>query len=143
METTRLNPNDSPHSIKFNISFFGNIPCGFPSPATEYIENGLNLHELVVKKPAATFFMRAVGDSMIEAGIFSNDILVIDRSIKARSGQIVAASIDGEITLKRLSYHLGKVFLVPENKKYKPIEITEEQDFQIFGVLTYNLHQHI
>lgn len=129
--------------LKSEIIFFGDIECGFPSPAADYIEKGLNLHDLVVKKPAATFFMRAKGDSMIDAGIFPNDLLVIDKSITARSGHIIVASLNGELTLKRLSFHFGKPILIPENKNYKTITISEEEDFQIFGVLTYNLHQHL
>jgi len=125
------------------IHFFGDLQCGFPSPATDYIERGLDLHNYVVKKPAATFFMRAKGDSMVDAGIYPEDILVIDRSITPLSGHIVVASLNGEFTLKRLSYHFGKPILIAENKKYKAISVNEESDFQIFGVLTFNLHQHL
>ena len=118
------------------------ITCGFPSPAAEYIENNLNLHDLIVKKPAATFFMKASGDSMIGAGIYPDDILVIDRSIKARSGHIVVAAINGEYTLKILKTHMNKVHLMPANVNHKPIIINNPDDLQIFGVLTYNLHKH-
>ncbi|MFZ3229420.1 MAG: translesion error-prone DNA polymerase V autoproteolytic subunit [Pseudobdellovibrio sp.] len=124
------------------VKHFGDIQCGFPSPATDYIEKGLNLHDFVVKKPAATFFMRAKGDSMIDAGIFPNDLLVIDRSIVAKSGHIIVASLNGEMTLKRLSYHFGNPILIAENKKFNAISILPEHDFQVFGVLTFNLHQH-
>lgn len=126
-----------------NLYFFGEIECGFPSPAQDYLEKGINLHDHVVKKPAATFFMRAKGDSMIEAGIYPNDLLVIDRSITARSGHIIVASLNGEFTLKRLSYRQGQAYLVPENKFFKPIAILPEHDFQVFGVLTHNIHQHV
>lgn len=118
------------------------IPCGFPSPATEYIENNLNLHDLMVKKPAATFFMKASGDSMIGLGIFPDDLLVIDRSIKPRSGQIVVAAVQGEYTLKVFKILDQKIFLMPANPKYKPIIIHNPDDLQIFGVLTYNIHKH-
>lgn len=124
-------------------NFMGEISCGFPSPATDYLEQGLNLHHLIVKKPAATFFMRAKGDSMINIGIYPNDILVIDRSITAKKDHIVVASLNGEFTLKRLSYDQQTPILVAENKKYSPIRITPEDDFQIFGVLTCNLHWHL
>lgn len=126
-----------------SVLFTGEIQCGFPSPALEYIEKGLNLHDYVVKKPAATFFMRAKGDSMTGAGIYPDDLLIIDRSITPTKGNIVAASIHGEMTLKRLGYQLGRPVLLPENSKYKPILITEESEFQIFGVLTFNLHKQI
>lgn len=126
-----------------SVMFTGDIQCGFPSPALEYIEKGLNLHDYVVKKPAATYFMRAKGDSMTGAGIYPDDLLIIDRSITPTKGNIVAASIHGEMTLKRLAYQFGKPVLMPENPKYKPIFITEDSDFQIFGVLTFNLHKQI
>jgi DNA polymerase V len=124
------------------IFYFGDIQCGFPSPAADYIEKGLNLHDFVVKKPAATFFMRAKGDSMIDAGIYPNDLLVIDKSIAAKSGHVVVACLNGEMTLKRLSYHFDHPILIAENKKYKALTITKEMDFQVFGVLTCNLHLH-
>lgn len=119
------------------------IPCGFPSPATEYIENNLNLHDLVVKRPAATYFMRASGDSMTGVGIYPDDVLVIDRSIKPRSGQIVVASINNEYTLKIFKILDHKIFLMPANPNYKPIIVNNPDDLQIFGVLTYNLHKHV
>ena len=127
------------------IDFFGEIPCGFPSPATDYIEKGLNLHDLVVKKPAATFFMRAKGDSMMGAGIFPNDILVIDRSIKPLNKHIIVAHINGEFTLKRLIYTANsqQPILQAENPNYKSRPILPEDEFQVFGVLTYNLHSHL
>lgn len=125
------------------VLYFGDIQCGFPSPAADYIEKGLNLHDFVVKKPAATFFMRAKGDSMINAGIYPNDLLVIDKSINAKSGHIIVASLNGELTLKRLSYHLGHPVLIAENAKYKSFKITQDMDFQVFGVLTCNLHMHL
>ncbi len=125
------------------IDYFGDIQCGFPSPASDYIEKGLNLHDLIVKKPSATYFMRAKGDSMIDAGIYPDDLLIIDRSITAQSGHIIVASLNGELTLKRLSYRFGRPILIAENKKYHAISIEPEQEFQVFGVLTYNLHKHI
>ncbi len=126
-----------------SVDFFGLIQCGFPSPATDYIEKGLNLHDHIVKKPAATFFMRAAGDSMIDAGIYPDDILVIDRSISPRSGHIIAVNLNGEITLKRLSFHFGKPHLIAENQKYKIIAVKDTDDFQVFGVLTTSIHSHI
>lgn len=124
------------------IPFFGLIPCGFPSPASDYLDNTLNLHDLVVTKPSATYFMKASGDSMIGDGIYPDDVLVIDRSVAARSGHIVVASIGGEFLLKRLQSNGGQIYLVSSNPKYKPLLITNPDDLQIFGVLTYNLHKH-
>lgn len=114
---------------------------GFPSPAADYLEDHLNIHDHLVKKPAATFFMRAKGNSMIGAGIYPGDLLIVDRSITARSGHIVVASVNGDFTLKRLMIIHGKSFLYPENSHYKPIPLHSEMDFQIFGVVTYNIHK--
>ncbi len=119
-----------------------NNTTGFPSPATDYLEHELNLHHLVVKKPAATFFMKAANDSMLGAGIFSGDILVIDRSLTASAGHIVVANLDGELIVRRLCYKQGHPYLMAENKNYPPLAIRPENDFQIFGVLTYHLHKH-
>ncbi len=125
------------------IPFFGEIPCGFPSPAADDLDHSLNLHDLVVQKPAATYFMKARGDSMSGDGIYSGDILVIDRSIKARSGMIVVASYQGEFLLKRLQIQNSQIYLTSSNPNYKSISILEEDNFLIFGVLTYNLHKHL
>lgn len=111
------------------------ISAGFPSPAQDYIEKSLDLNELCIKHPAATFFVRVEGDSMINAGIFPNDILVVDRSIQAVQGDIVVASLYGEFTVKELV--LGaKPYLLPHNPAYPPIDIPEGGDLEIFGVVT-------
>jgi DNA polymerase V len=130
------------HAIKnIEMPMLGEVQCGFPSPATDYIEANLNLHEFLIKKPAATFFMKAKGDSMIGAGVYPDDLLIVDRSITARSSHLVVASIHGEFTLKRLAKIGNKILLMPENSKYKNLEITEESDLQIFGVVTFNIHK--
>ena len=111
------------------------ISAGFPSPAQDYIEQSLDLNDLCIKHPAATFFVRVEGDSMINAGIFPNDILVVDRSIQAVQGDIVVASLYGEFTVKELV--LGaKPYLLPHNPAYPPIDIPEGGDLEIFGVVT-------
>ncbi len=125
------------------IPYLGFIECGFPSPATEYIENNLNLHDLVVKKPAATYFMRAKGDSMIGLGIYPNDVLVIDRSITPRPNHVVVACIEGEYTLKQLQVMNGIPYLCAANSKYPHIVVRNLDELEIFGVLTFNLHCHI
>ncbi len=127
--------------ILIEYPFLGEIQCGFPSPAADYLEDHLSLNDHLVKKPAATFFMRAKGDSMTGAGVFPGDLLIVDRSITAKSGHIVVASINGEFTLKRLMSIRGQNFLYPENNNYKPIPISSEMDFQVFGVVTYNIHK--
>jgi SOS-response transcriptional repressors (RecA-mediated autopeptidases) len=116
------------------------IPAGWPSPAEDYIEDTLDLHKFAVRNEAATFFLRASGDSMIGAGILDGDILVVDRSISPVSGKIVIAAIDGELTVKRLSKKGKRLLLIPENPNYEPIDITHHEDTRIWGVVTFALH---
>jgi DNA polymerase V len=116
------------------------VRAGFPSPADDYIEMHLDLNSHLIKHPAATFFFTASGDSMIGAGIASGDMLVVDRSLDAVHGTIVIAAINGELTVKRLSRVDGRVQLCAENNKYKPIEITEEEELVIWGVVTHVIH---
>ena len=111
------------------------IPAGFPSPADDYIESGLDLNDLLVRNPAATFMVRVSGDSMIGVGIHDGDILVIDRSETAVHGKIVVAALDGEMTVKRLHLKDGQCRLVPENKAFRPIQVGTEQDLQVWGVV--------
>ncbi len=115
--------------------FAERVSAGFPSPAQDYIEQVLDLNELCVKRPAATFFLRVEGDSMVDAGIYPDDILVVDRSIEARQGDIVIAAVDGEFTVKELVLR-PRPRLLPRNSGYSPIEIPEGMDLEIFGVVT-------
>lgn len=121
--------------------FQENVSAGFPSPAENYIENSLDLNDLMIKHPASTFFVRVQGDSMNEAGISSGDILVVDKALEASSGRIIVAIINGEFTVKRLMIHARGVFLEPANPKYRTIAISEEMDFQVWGVVTYVIHK--
>ena len=116
------------------------VPCGFPSPAEDYVERSLNLHEHYVKNPASTFFMRAIGDSMKGAGIFSGDLLIVDRSLQARNGRVVIAVVEGELTVKRLVRKNGRTLLMPENPDFKPLDISEHEDITIWGVVTEVIH---
>jgi len=117
------------------------IPAGWPSPAENYVEDTLDLHRLAAPNPAATFFMRVVGDSMIGAGIHNGDLLVVDRSRPPVSGKVVVAIVDGEFTIKRLVKRQGKTFLCPENSLYPEIDISDREETNIWGVATYVLHQ--
>lgn len=121
--------------------FTSRVPAGFPSPAADDIEMHLDLNAHLIKHPAATFFVIASGDSMTNAGIRSGDMLIVDKSIDAIHGKIVIAAIDGELTVKRLSRQNGCVQLLPENDAYLPIDITEQQDLVIWGVVTHVIHQ--
>ncbi|MDR9501242.1 MAG: translesion error-prone DNA polymerase V autoproteolytic subunit [Desulfurivibrionaceae bacterium] len=117
------------------------VAAGFPSPADDYIDQRLDLNELLIAHPAATFFVRAAGDSMTGAGITHGDILLVDRSLAATSGKIVIAVINGELTVKRLLQTATTCRLVAENPDYPALEITKESDFQVWGVVTAVIHQ--
>ncbi len=117
------------------------VAAGFPSPADDFVENDLNLDEHIVKHPAATFFVRVQGSSMIQANIFSGDILVVDRSIPPVSGQIVIAALNGELTVKRIKRLNQQTWLVAENELFPSIEITSEESVVMWGVVTWVLHK--
>jgi len=112
------------------------VPAGFPSPADDHIEKKLDLNDYLIKQKEATFFVRIKGDSMIDAGIHDNDIVIVDKSQKASNGDIVLASIDGDFTVKLLSSYQSKYRLLAANEKYKPIEINESMQFEVWGVVT-------
>lgn len=131
--------NNTPQ--KFPPFFSSVVPAGFPSPADDYIENNLDLNALMIKHPAATFFVKVEGDSMKEAGILSGDMLVVDRSISPAHGKIVVAVLDGEFTVKRLELKQNAIFLVPENASYSPIKVKPDSQFQVWGVVTYVIRQ--
>lgn len=117
------------------------IAAGFPSPADDHIEKSLDLNEYLIKHPAATFFVRVEGDSMINAGIRSGDILIVDRAAEVKNNSIVIAQLDGEFTVKRIRKEGASLFLIPESPDYMPIKITDEMDFQLWGVVTFVIHQ--
>ena len=116
------------------------VAAGFPSPADDYLEGQLDLNEYLVHHPAATFFVRVSGDSMIGAGIHSGDILIVDRSVEPKDKKVVIAVVDGELTVKRLMRRKGEVVLMPENDKYQPINIAGDMDLEIWGVVTNVIH---
>jgi DNA polymerase V len=123
--------------------FVEKIPAGFPSPADGYLEKKLDLNDLMVKHPAATYFLRVEGDSMIGAQIASGDILVVDRAESATPNRIIVAVINGEFTVKRLLKEGNTLILKAENPRYPKIVIEEGCDFQVFGVVTYVIHKAI
>lgn len=127
--------------VSYHLPLYQNtVSAGFPSPADDHIETKLNLNELLIKHPSATFFLKVSGNSMIKAAIHDGDILVVDRSLEPSHGKIVIASVNGELTVKRLSYKGKKAQLIAENKAYAPIDITEEMDVQLWGVVTTVIH---
>ena len=116
------------------------VTAGFPSPADDYLESKLDLNDYLIKHPSATFFVRVAGDSMVNAGIHNNDIIIVDRSIKPKHGKIIVAALDGQMTVKRLYRRDKKVILLPENKLFKPIEISDSMEIVIWGVATNVIH---
>jgi DNA polymerase V len=111
------------------------VSAGFPSPAADYLDSRLDINEYLVRNPVSTFFFPVEGDSMEGAEIFDGDILVVDRSIKARHGHIVIAFIDGERLVKRLYDRAGKMALVAENPKYPPLVVREGNELTVWGVV--------
>ena len=115
--------------------------AGFPSPAEQYIEPPLDLNELLVKRPAATYFVRVEGDSMVGKGIYDGDLLVVDRSLDPKDGDVVIANIDGEFTVKTLRKKAGKIGLQPENPKYPTIVLKGASELKVFGKVTAVIHR--
>jgi DNA polymerase V len=109
------------------------ISAGFPSPADDYLEEGLDLNEYFIRHPAATFYVRVAGDSMRGAGIFDGDVVIVDRAVECTDGSIVVARLGDEFTLKRIAKKGNRVYLQAENENYQPIEVTEESDCEIWG----------
>lgn len=134
---------DSPCDTKIPVLplYLTTVQAGFPSPADDFIDKKINLHEYLVKNNAATFFLRAHGESMLGAGIYDGDLLVVDRSVEAGHNKIVIAAIDGELTVKRLLRRPHQVVLAPENPDYPEFDITHKEHVHIWGVVTFAIHK--
>lgn len=118
----------------------GGIMAGFPSPAQDYVSESIDLNTELIRHPASTFYAKVTGDSMCEEGITEGDILVIDRSIEAEHGDLAVCCLDGEFTLKRLCLNRGnRIYLMPSNRKYRPIEVSKDNDFMVWGVVIYTI----
>lgn len=113
------------------------VSAGFPSPANDFLENNVDLNKELSENPLATFYIKVIGNSMIDAGIDNGDILVVDRSLEPTDKKIAICFIDGEFTVKRLKLETDHLYLIPENSKYQPIKISEENNFIIWGIVTY------
>jgi len=121
--------------------FDARVSAGFPSPAADYEEDRLDLNKHLIRHPAATFFVRAIGDSMIGAGIHCGDLLVVDRSLEARDKSVVIAAVNGELTVKRIRISNKKITLVPENESYSAQEVGGNVEFEVWGVVTSVIHE--
>ena len=120
----------------------GGIAAGFPSPAQDYIDLRIDLNKELIDNPSSTFYARVKGTSMIDAGISDGDILVIDKSLEPHDGDTAVCFIDGEFTLKFIKIEPDAVFLVPANPKFSPIKVSEDNNFCIWGIVTYSIKKH-
>ena len=121
--------------------YLARVEAGFPSPADDFIDKSLDLNEYLVENPQATFFVRVSGDSMRDAFIRSGDVLIVDRAREPMHNKVVIAALNGELTVKRIRRQGGRLFLVPENPEFKAMEVTQEMDFEVWGVVTYVIHK--
>lgn len=113
------------------------VSAGFPSPAQDFMENNIDLNKELSENPLATFFIKVAGNSMVDAGIDDKDILVVDRSLEPADKKIAICFIDGEFTVKRLKLEVDCLYLMPENQNYEPIKISEDNNFIIWGIVTF------
>lgn len=125
------------HGLAMPLPFAGGIAAGFPSPANDYLDTAIDLNAELVRNPSATFIGRVSGLSMKDAGISDKDLLIVDKSLEPRDGKIAVCYVDGEFTLKRIQIDRKKVFLMPANPEFEPIEISQENDFMVWGIVTY------
>ena len=141
-ETNTLQFFTTDISEEQEIPFFeSTVSAGFPSPADDYTEISLDLNKHLIKHPSATFYARVKGDSMINAGINDGDLLVVDRALDIYDNCIAVCIIDGEFTVKRLKKQSNKILLIPENEQYKTIEVSEFNDFEVWGIVAYVIHK--
>lgn len=118
------------------------VSAGFPSPAGDYKEEKLDLNQFLINHPVATYFIRVSGDSMMNAGILDGDILIVDRSLPPANHKIIIAEINNELTVKRLKIAEGQTWLIPENDNYKPILISPDDNFMVWGVITGTIRKY-
>ena len=116
------------------------INAGFPSPADDYLEAKLDLNQLLIQNPSSTFFARVRGNSMVDAGIYDGDILIIDKSLEPKQTSILVCFIDGEFTVKKVQKKNGDFYLMPQNKEFSPIKVDKGSDFRLWGVVTHCIH---
>jgi len=137
IQPCRIGP---PHRLTLYTS---SVEAGFPSPADDYVESLLDLNEHLIRHPAATFFVRASGQSMVNAGIHDGDLMIVDRAISPRDGDVVVAALYGDLTVKRIRKRGGRLLLEPDNGEYPAIEVPADADFHVWGVVTYTVHRAV
>ena len=126
-------------NIETGIPF---ISAGFPSPAEDYREHSISLDRYIIQNPAATFMAYANGNSMERVGIYHRDLLIIDRSLSARDGDVIIALISGEFMVKQISIIDGHLFLMPRNTQHSHVKITSEMEFEVWGVVAFSIRKH-
>ena len=139
-EVKALISHESEHNVVTLPLFSSKVAAGLPTQVDENIDDTINLNDLLVRNLNNTFMVKAIGESMINAGIQSDDLMIVDKSLEPQNGRIVIAAVDGELTVKRLHRKDGQVQLLPENPDFKPIDITEHNDVHILGVVTNVIH---
>ena len=126
------------------IPFFeGSVQAGTPTSTDNQLDIDLDLHDHLVKNPSTTFCVKAIGESMKDAGIQSGDVMIVDKSLEPQNRSIVIAVIDGEFTVKRVNVNERELYLMPENSNFSPIKITQDMNFQIWGVVTFIIHKAV
>jgi DNA polymerase V len=139
---TAIFASGSPDTTDKRTPLYTSSPAaGFPAPGDDMVEKSLNVHDFLVKHPVSTFFVRVEGDSMEGAGIFSGDILVVDRSVEAKAGRIVVAAVGGGLVVKRLAMLDGSMVLMSENDAYEPITVTGDEECYVWGVVTGSIRR--
>lgn len=120
----------------------GGVRAGFPSPAQDYIAETIDLNDLLIDHPASTFFARVRGDSMLDADIHDGDLVIVDKSLTAQHGDLAICCLDGDFTLKRIRVGDDGIWLMPANSRYRPIRVSENDDFVVWGIVTHTIRKH-
>jgi DNA polymerase V len=143
MKQDRIHSITQAHPVSIELEIAYDLHAGFPNPATDYANETIDLAREIVRHPESTFYARIIGDSMQEAGIYDGDIVVVDRALRPKNGDFVVACVDSEFTLKEYLWDAVNqcVWLIPHNTNYQRIKVTEENNFMIWGVITYCVHK--
>lgn len=134
----RIIESDTNSNVEISVAG-SDVSAGFPSPADGYPEQFLDLNKYLIRNPSLTFFVRVSGESMKDAGINDGDLLVVNKSVEVYDGCIAVSVIDGEFTLKRVRFEKNRIFLLPANEKYEPIEVSPDDEFVIWGIVRYSI----
>jgi len=140
VKVTGIWRSDAKSKVKIPL-FTAGVSAGFPSPADDFVDRSLDLNEFLIKHPSATYFVRVEGTSMIGSGINTGDILIVDRALEPSDSSIVVAVLNGEFLVKRFRRDANGCRLMPENPKYQPIELKDDMQLEVWGVVTYVIHK--